>query len=147
MWYKSSALHILHRPVRPERAEHFSRMEAFLLAVLTLTLTLLVNKTACQLEIHFYRNSCPLAEAIVHNVSRQLFAADSTLPAGLLRLQFHDCWTRVSALSSLFQQHSLFPFLCSALRWLHIHIRFSVKTCIYMFTKGINHDLLIKWFQ
>ncbi|CAK8530263.1 unnamed protein product [Lathyrus sativus] len=45
-----------------------------------------------QLQIGFYSNTCPLAESIVHDVVREAALSDPTLPAGLLRLHFHDCF-------------------------------------------------------
>ncbi|XP_026664467.1 peroxidase 57-like [Phoenix dactylifera] len=50
--------------------------------------------TSLSLEIHFYRNSCPRAELIVSQVVRRHFQRDLSVPAGLLRLYFHDCFVR-----------------------------------------------------
>ncbi|KAJ6842463.1 peroxidase 57-like [Iris pallida] len=50
--------------------------------------------TALSLELHFYRSSCPRAEAIVKSVVTKHFQKDPSIPAGLLRLHFHDCFIR-----------------------------------------------------
>jgi len=49
------------------------------------------------LKAHFYRRSCPAAEAVVRDIVVARVAADpAALPAKLLRLFFHDCFVRVS---------------------------------------------------
>ncbi|KAL7213450.1 hypothetical protein ACSBR2_016053 [Camellia fascicularis] len=69
-------------------------IEALHLALLTLTsILLLVNSSLC-LELHFYRNSCLQAELVVKKIVKKHFIADPSLPAGFLRLQFHDCFVR-----------------------------------------------------
>jgi peroxidase len=48
------------------------------------------------LKAHFYRRSCPAAEAVVRDIVLARVAADpAALPAKLLRLFFHDCFVRV----------------------------------------------------
>ncbi|KAK3136682.1 hypothetical protein QOZ80_5BG0440930 [Eleusine coracana subsp. coracana] len=47
------------------------------------------------LKAHFYRHSCPAAEAVVRDIVFARVAADpAALPAKLLRLFFHDCFVR-----------------------------------------------------
>ncbi|KAL6842159.1 hypothetical protein ACP4OV_028138 [Aristida adscensionis] len=47
------------------------------------------------LKAHFYRHSCPAAEALVRDIVQARVAADpAALPAKLLRLFFHDCFVR-----------------------------------------------------
>ncbi|KAF8776494.1 hypothetical protein HU200_003201 [Digitaria exilis] len=47
------------------------------------------------LKAHFYRHSCPAAEAVVRDIVLARVAADpAKLPAKLLRLFFHDCFVR-----------------------------------------------------
>ncbi|WVZ90467.1 hypothetical protein U9M48_036768 [Paspalum notatum var. saurae] len=47
------------------------------------------------LKAHFYRHSCPAAEAVVRDIVVARVAADpAALPAKLLRLFFHDCFVR-----------------------------------------------------
>ena len=51
------------------------------------------------LKAHFYRRSCPAAEAVVRDIVLASVAADpAALPAKLLRLFFHDCFVRVRGL-------------------------------------------------
>ncbi|PKI48282.1 peroxidase 24-like [Punica granatum] len=47
-----------------------------------------------KLHEHFYSESCPLVEAIVRHMIWIRVAADPTLAAKLLRLQYHDCFVR-----------------------------------------------------
>jgi peroxidase len=48
------------------------------------------------LKAHFYRHSCPAAEAVVRDIVLARVAADpAKLPPKLLRLFFHDCFVRV----------------------------------------------------
>ncbi|XP_058083538.1 peroxidase 24-like [Magnolia sinica] len=49
---------------------------------------------AGDLRKHFYKKSCLLAEDIVKNITQRRVAANSALPAKLLRLHFHDCFVR-----------------------------------------------------
>lgn len=50
------------------------------------------------LQIGFYKNSCPQAEHIVRRTIMKNMLSDLDLPAGLIRLFFHDCFVRVSHL-------------------------------------------------
>ncbi|CAN0852494.1 Peroxidase 57 [Linum grandiflorum] len=61
-----------------------------------LKLLVALSATEASLELHFYRNSCPKAEAIVKSAMKRHFDKDPSVPAGLLRLHFHDCFIRVS---------------------------------------------------
>eukprot|EP01018_Ginkgo_biloba_P009729 Gb_28303 [translate_table: standard] len=45
-------------------------------------------------EVHFYRNTCPQVEFLVRSVVQKWFFNDTSIPGGLLRLQFHDCFIR-----------------------------------------------------
>ncbi|PUZ67298.1 hypothetical protein GQ55_3G423700 [Panicum hallii var. hallii] len=62
------------------------------------TLLLLLLAGGCHgapLKAHFYRRSCPAAEALVRDIVLARVAADpAALPAKLLRLFFHDCFVR-----------------------------------------------------
>ncbi|XP_031398415.1 peroxidase 24-like [Punica granatum] len=52
------------------------------------------NNGAGKLKLKFYQKSCPLADAIVRNITWSRVKADRTLAAKILRLQFHDCFVR-----------------------------------------------------
>ncbi|GJM95530.1 hypothetical protein PR202_ga12275 [Eleusine coracana subsp. coracana] len=71
---------------------------ALLMMTLVLLLLLLAGVSAggsSSLKAHFYRHSCPAAEAVVRDIVFARVAADpAALPAKLLRLFFHDCFVR-----------------------------------------------------
>ncbi|VFQ93484.1 unnamed protein product [Cuscuta campestris] len=46
------------------------------------------------LSSNYYETTCPQAEAIVTEVVNKASMADTTVPAGLLRMHFHDCFIR-----------------------------------------------------
>ncbi|XP_038721735.1 peroxidase 3-like [Tripterygium wilfordii] len=47
-----------------------------------------------ELRKKFYKESCPLAEDIVKNITWTRVANNVTLPSKLLRMHFHDCFVR-----------------------------------------------------
>lgn len=47
------------------------------------------------LEQGFYSKSCPSAEQIVWKAVSAAVRKDPTIPAGIIRLYFHDCFVRV----------------------------------------------------
>ncbi|GJN22591.1 hypothetical protein PR202_gb10171 [Eleusine coracana subsp. coracana] len=53
-----------------------------------------LKEEAHGLSLNYYDHKCPGAEAAVTAAVRQAMAKDSTVPAGLLRLHFHDCFVR-----------------------------------------------------
>ncbi|OAY67288.1 Peroxidase 57, partial [Ananas comosus] len=69
-------------------------MAAEALSILALLLAAYMLTAALSLQLNFYQNSCPRAEAIVQQVVQQHFQQNSSVPAGLLRLHFHDCFIR-----------------------------------------------------
>ncbi|PON88262.1 Peroxidase [Trema orientale] len=46
------------------------------------------------LRKHFYKETCPLAEEIVKNITWKRVATNSSLPPKFLRMHFHDCFVR-----------------------------------------------------
>lgn len=62
---------------------------------LSLLFLFLIHGSKGQLQIGFYSITCPIAESIVRDVVREAALSDPTVPAGLLRLQFHDCFVEV----------------------------------------------------
>ncbi|XP_006648187.2 peroxidase 64 [Oryza brachyantha] len=63
------------------------------LDLVVLMLVLLVGGGEA-LSLDYYTKSCPKAEAAVAAAVKQAMAKDRTVPAGLLRLHFHDCFVR-----------------------------------------------------
>ncbi|XP_059648317.1 peroxidase 3-like [Cornus florida] len=47
-----------------------------------------------ELRKNFYKNSCPLAEQIMKNITLKHVANNSAFPAKFLRMHFHDCFIR-----------------------------------------------------
>ncbi|CAN1765861.1 Peroxidase 57 [Linum perenne] len=50
--------------------------------------------SSARLRIGHYRSTCPLAETIVRRVVQRWHAADPTITAALLRINFHDCFVK-----------------------------------------------------
>ena len=64
-------------------------------------LVVLLTLDAClcvwaQTRFGYYDLTCPEVESIVKSTVRLHTQADVTVPAGLLRLHFHDCFVQVS---------------------------------------------------
>ena len=59
-----------------------------------------VNGTG--LTVGFYESTCPAAESTVFEVVKKAFKNNPSLAAGLVRLQFHDCFVRVSIIHPQF---------------------------------------------
>ena len=50
------------------------------------------------LRADFYEKSCPNVEKLVFDVVQSAMKYDPTVPAGLLRMHFHDCFIEVTSI-------------------------------------------------
>ncbi|XP_022749679.1 peroxidase 25-like [Durio zibethinus] len=66
----------------------------WLISIVNLMMVLLVRSLESGLQNGFYSSSCPKAEAVVRSTVESHFSKDPTIAAGLLRLQFHDCFVQ-----------------------------------------------------
>lgn len=48
------------------------------------------------LSSDYYDQTCPMAESTITKVVNKAMLNDKTVPAALLRMQFHDCFVRVN---------------------------------------------------
>ncbi|CAN6209090.1 unnamed protein product [Urochloa humidicola] len=69
-----------------------SRLLVVMVATATVVMVMSSTTTTAQLQYDYYNATCPGVEDLVRSELLALFAADVTLPAGLLRLHFHDCF-------------------------------------------------------
>ncbi|KAL2608383.1 hypothetical protein R1flu_026956 [Riccia fluitans] len=53
-----------------------------------------LDKIPKGMRVNFYNASCPRAESTVKAEVQRAFNADRTIPAGLIRMFFHDCFVR-----------------------------------------------------
>ncbi|CAN6222112.1 unnamed protein product [Urochloa humidicola] len=83
-----------------------SSMIRLLLVVATLVLMMSTTTTRAQLQYDYYNTTCPGVEDLVRAELLALFAADVTLPAGLLRLHFHDCFGAGCDATLLLKSHN-----------------------------------------
>ncbi|KAF2579520.1 hypothetical protein F2Q68_00003084 [Brassica cretica] len=64
------------------------------LLVLVVLMSVLGVSVSQNLDLNFYKNRCPDAEAIVRRITDQYVSHQPSLAAALLRLHFHDCFVR-----------------------------------------------------
>ena len=74
-----------------------SRYSLLLLSVIAVQ----ASASSPPLQLHFYQQSCPRAEAIVRQVVHNRAAQDRSVLPALIRLQFHDCFVRVRTSSEI----------------------------------------------
>lgn len=67
---------------------------SMLLLCLIVLNTMLPFTVAQNTQVNFYNKTCPKAEHFVRSVVQKWFLKDKSIPAGLLRLHFHDCVIR-----------------------------------------------------
>ncbi|KAM0872573.1 hypothetical protein ACQ4PT_038627 [Festuca glaucescens] len=79
---------------QPHSDRRRSRWSCWVVRGLAIVLMSLSGGGGDALSLDHYRQSCPKAEAAVTAAVRQAMAKDRTVPAGLLRLHFHDCFIR-----------------------------------------------------
>lgn len=92
----------------------------FLFLACVVLLGLSSGGQADELKKHFYKKLCPQAEDMVQDLVWASVKNNSTLPAKLLRLFFHDCFVRVSA-----RTHDIdidIQYIGSWLIVMHIHM-------------------------
>lgn len=63
-------------------------------------IAVVATATEAQLTSDFYATTCPTAVKTVADLVGAKIRKDGTVAAGLLRLQFHDCFVRVSVSNS-----------------------------------------------
>ncbi|CAN6890374.1 unnamed protein product, partial [Brassica oleracea] len=57
------------------------------------------------LDLDYYRSTCPQLESIVRRVTFQYVSLYRTFAAALLRMYFHDCFVRGCADGSILRNH------------------------------------------
>ena len=84
---------------------------AMMLIPLALLLLALSSSAVAQLQVGYYKKTCPNVEAIVRGEMEKIISAAPSLAGPLLRLHFHDCFVRVSRVvkhvCSLFSEISM----------------------------------------
>jgi peroxidase len=54
-----------------------------------------MSSSVSALSSNYYEQTCPKLESAVTNAVKKAMMNDKTVPAALLRMQFHDCFIRV----------------------------------------------------
>ncbi|KAG6546136.1 hypothetical protein Mapa_012170 [Marchantia paleacea] len=71
-----------------------ARVKAFAILCIVALCLQMADAQGRGLRVNFYQRSCPRAEQIIRGVVDSAFARDPTIPAGLIRMFFHDCFVR-----------------------------------------------------
>lgn len=69
---------------------------SMLMMIILGTIIGFIGLADAQLELGYYAQSCPKAEEIVQGFVHKHIPNAQSLAAPLLRMQFHDCFVRVS---------------------------------------------------
>lgn len=69
---------------------------ASIVAILSSVLIFSAFSPGISLNFTYYDRTCPRAESIITNAVKNAVSKDKTVPAGLLRMHFHDCFIRVT---------------------------------------------------
>ncbi|KAI3860728.1 hypothetical protein MKX03_014764 [Papaver bracteatum] len=65
-----------------------------LILTIILSVFAIIIPVTLSLQVRFYQESCPRAESITKRIVKKNFLKDPSIPGGLIRLHFHDCFTR-----------------------------------------------------
>ncbi|XP_026430090.1 peroxidase 62-like [Papaver somniferum] len=82
------------------RSEYLYKHVPRFLPILVLVLVALDATNAQGLKLGFYKKTCPNVETIVRKTTASFFSQNSTLAAALLRMNFHDCFFKLSKTNS-----------------------------------------------
>ncbi|XP_021725935.1 peroxidase 5-like [Chenopodium quinoa] len=85
-------MRFLHQNIRIQRANILMKMKLALVILVACFLS--SDHIVAGLQVGFYRDKCPFAEAIIKDEVKKSFLADKGIAAGIIRLQFHDCFVR-----------------------------------------------------
>ncbi|KAI3987509.1 hypothetical protein MKX01_003195 [Papaver californicum] len=69
-------------------------ISSYLIITIILSVFLIIIPVTFSLQVRFYQESCPRAESITKRIVKKNFLKDPSIPGGLIRLHFHDCFTR-----------------------------------------------------
>lgn len=64
------------------------------------------------LQYDYYHDTCPQAEALISKLMADIIQKDSRVPPRMVRMHFHDCFVRVSIITtiySLITDHLMIP--------------------------------------
>lgn len=73
-----------------------ARVKAFAILCMVALCLHMADAQVRGLRVNYYQRSCPRAEQIIRTAVQNGFNSDPTIPAGLIRMLFHDCFVRVS---------------------------------------------------